>query len=338
MTSIKTVYNNEMNNVNRLIFTLVLACSAVHGEEYTFGDGWQVADSPLIIGGYISSVYIAEKNRRTVDVDDVALLAYGEFDNFDFLVELEATDVYKKETGLYSDESSNTIFHTERLYGDYFFGDNERLRFGKFNSDIGFWNQMPINVLRDTTSSPHLVDDFFPKLTTGAHYESRQTHDTLRRVSVTLQHNNDLDNGYNNFNVDRHYAVACDISDQERLWRFGGGYFRYESLREAFYLLAALKMEKKEWNFLFESIVREDTQERELSYDLYAQGVWHLRSKHDLIVRTEVEKAPITQAHDTSALVGYTYRPLNNVALKGEFEAHKESLLNRCLFSFSVLF
>ncbi|MGZ5208941.1 MAG: hypothetical protein ACXWB0_07970, partial [Sulfuricurvum sp.] len=317
---------------------LVLACTVIHAEEYTFGDGWQVADSPLSVGGYASSVYIVEKNKRTLDVDDIALLAYGEFDDFDFLAELEATDVYKKETGLYRYESGNTVFHAERLYGDYFFGDSERLRFGKFNSDIGFWNQMPINVLRDTTSSPHLVDDFFPKLTTGAHCESRQTYDFLRRVSVTLQHNNDLDNGYNNFNIDRHYAVAWDIAEQKRLWRFGGGYFRYESLHEAFYLLAALKMEHKEWNFLFESILRSERNEEKLSYDAYAQGVWHFKAKHDLVFRTEVEKAPLTQIHDGSALVGYTYRPLSNVALKGEFEAHQESLLNRLLFSLSVLF
>lgn len=327
-----------MNTINRLICTVILACTVIHAEEYTFGDGWQVADSPLIIGGYVSSVYVAEKNKRILDIDDIALLAYGEFDNFDFLAEFEAADVYKKETGFYRDESSSTAFHTERLYGDYYFGDNKRLRFGKFNSDIGFWNQMPINVLRDTTSSPHLVSDFFPKLTTGLHYESREKDDFPYRVSVTLQNNNDLDRGYNNFSVDRHYAVACDIGEQERLWRFGGGYFRYESLREAFYLLAALKMEKKEWNFLFESILRQERNEEKLSYDAYAQGVWHFKAKHDLIFRTEVEKAPITQIHDGSALVGYTYRPLSNVALKGEFEAHQESLLNRWLFSLSVLF
>jgi len=327
-----------MNNVTKLILLLMVAGTAVDAEEYTFGDGWQVADSPLMIGGYVSSVYVAEKNSHTIDIDDMALLAYGEFDNFDFLAEFEVADVYKKETGSHPDESSSTTFHAERLYGDYYFGSNERLRFGKFNSDVGFWNQMPINVLRDTTSSPRLTSDFFPKLTTGFHYESRQTPGLDNRVSITVQHNNDLDNGYNNFNIDRHYAVAYDIKDQAKLWRFGGGYFRYKPLHEAFYLLAAVKMDYKEWNFLFESIVREDVEESKMSYDVYAQGVWHFRAKHDLIFRTEVEKAPILQTHDGSALVGYTYRPLNNVALKGEFEVHQESLLNRWLFSLSVLF
>ncbi len=78
--------------------------------------------------------------------------------------------------------------------------------------------------------------------------------------------------------------------------------------------------------------------ENHLSYDIYAQGVWHLIAKHDAIVRAEIEKAPVTQLHNGSIIVGYTYRPFNNVALKGEYDAHQSSNLNRWLFSLSVLF
>jgi NADPH-dependent 2,4-dienoyl-CoA reductase/sulfur reductase-like enzyme len=62
-----------MNTINRLICAVVLACAVIHAEEYTFGDGWQVADSPFIIGGYVSSVYISEKNKRTFDIEDTKM-------------------------------------------------------------------------------------------------------------------------------------------------------------------------------------------------------------------------------------------------------------------------
>jgi len=332
------VYNRVMKKFAKIFLLSVLSCTFLHAEDYTFGDGLQLGNSPIIIGGYISSMYEANKHTRYVDIDDMAVLAYGEYDHFDFLAEFEAADIYKKEVGDRRDESSNATFYIERFFGDYYFSDDKRIRFGKFNSDIGFWNQMPINVLRDTTSSPHLVNDFFPKLSTGINYEVRQVSNTLDRISLTLQNNHDLDINYNNLNVDRHYALACDIVDHETTWRFGGGYFRFEPAQETMYLLGALKVEKQEGDFLLESILRHDVQKDKLSYDIYAQGVWHLITKHDAILRAELEKAPLTQKHDGIMVIGYTYRPLSNIALKGEYEAHQESDLNRWLFSLSVLF
>jgi hypothetical protein len=327
-----------MNRLKHTVLLLGMTARLLHADEYTFGDGFQVADSPLYLGGYLSSTYTSSKNADILDVDDIALLAYGEFDHIDFLAEFEAPDVYHKERGLRRDEHTNTTFHAERLYGDYFFGNNERLRVGKFYSDIGFWNQMPINVLRDTTSSPNLVKDFFPKLTTGLHYESRPCKGVLDRFSVTVQNNKDLDSGYNNFNFDRHYAAAADIRDQDGLWRFGGGYYRYGSAKEALYFLGAYKVETKGWKLLVESVLRRNSDDAWLSYDMYAQGVWHLRSRHDLILRGEIEKSPETKTRDGNLIVGYTYRPLNNVAVKSEYEAHQEASLNRALLSLSVLF
>lgn len=315
-----------------------IVAGLLHADEYTFGDGFQIADTPLYLGGYLSSTYTSTKHADIIDIDDIALLAYGEFDHFDFLAEFEAPDVYHKERGIQRDESTNTTFHAERLYGDYFFGTNERLRLGKFNSDIGFWNQMPINVLRDTTSSPNLVKDFFPKLTTGLHYESRLPSGVIDRVSVTVQNNKDLDSGYNNFNFDRHYGAAADIRHNDGLWRFGGGYYRYGSAKEALYCLGAYKLERKGWKLLIESVLRRNGDDARIFYDIYAQGVWHIRSRHDLIVRTEAEKIPDSTTRDGNLIIGYTYRPFSNMALKSEYEAHQNSALNRAFLSLSVLF
>ncbi|MDD5053107.1 MAG: hypothetical protein PHO27_10290 [Sulfuricurvum sp.] len=327
-----------MHKFKVVIFILLSSFTLANAEDYVFGDGLQIADSPITLGGYISSIYTINKNERHLNIDDAALLVYGEYDHYDFLAEFEVADVYKKDTGIYRDEGSSTKINTERLYGDYFFGNNERLRFGKFTSDIGFWNQLPINVLRDTTSSPRLVTEFFPKLTTGINYEVRPASSIIHRVSITIQNNHDIDTDYNNFTLDRNYAIACDIKNDNALWRFGTGYFRYAPMYEAMYLFGALKVEQKQWDFLLESILREDKHDNKYSYDAYAQGVWHVIPKHDAILRAEIEKTPLTRMQNNSLLVGYTYRPLSNVALKVDYEAHNETLLNRWLFSFSVLF
>lgn len=327
-----------MNPFLKIIYILTFGWLTLHAEDYTFGEGWQIADTPVIVGGYFSSEYGVGRDSRYYGIDDIAVMTYGEFERFGFLAEFEASDFYAKETGLYPHESSNTTFRIERLYGDYHFDDDRRIRIGKFNSDVGFWNQMPINVLRETTSSPSLVKDFFPKLTSGVHYEVQKTGNGLKRMSMTLQHNDDIDADYNNFNVDRHYAVGFDLGTEKSLWRFGGGYFRYVDIREAVYALGAYRGEYKQWNFLLESVLRREMEEGGLSYDVYAQGAWHFQPKHALIFRAEVEKEPLTEIHDKSALFGYTYRPLPNVALKGEYQTHEENRLDLWVFSFSLLF
>lgn len=321
-----------------IILFLLIHSEVINAEGYEFGTGWQVAESPITVGGYISTVVESNKHSRFATIDDAALLLYGEYDRFNFMAEFEVNDLYQKELIHDHHERTDTSFHTERLYGDYFYGNNERVRLGKFNSDIGFWNQVPINVLRDTTSSPRLVNDFFPKLTTGIQYESSQSNSFTNRISLTLQTTHGLDIVYNNMDIDRHYGFTCDVGDQRALLRFGGGYFRYEPVREAFYITTSFKLTQKEWDLLIESALRHEEKEEDFFYDVYAQGVWHFQPKNDFILRTEIEKVPLSGVRDNSVTVGYTYRPYHNVALKGEFEGHHDSMLNRVLFSLSVLF
>jgi hypothetical protein len=324
-------------NLLRFFILYAVFGLASHADDYRFGEGFSIADSSLVVGGYFSSEYLIQNGSRTFDVDDVAVMAYGEIDRFAYLIELEASDFYLKETGNRTDEQSNRSFHIERMYGDYFFDGDERLRIGKFNSDIGFWNQMPINVLRDTTSSPVLEKEYFPNLTTGIHYESRRIDGDVKRVSITVQNNRDLDSDYNNFDIDRHYAAALDVGDDDALWRFSGGYFRYVTGREAVFATASFRMNIDDVTLLAETLVRHD-EPVGTTYDGYIQGVWHAWPKHDFILRTEHGKSPVAHVTDSSVTVGYTYRPLNNIALKGEYEAHEEDGLNHWLFSLSAMF
>jgi hypothetical protein len=327
-------YNVAMNRLMFLMMVVVL----VRGDEYVVGEGWQFGDSPIVLGGYLSSMYTHDHNPSLFSVDDVALLGYGEFDHFDFLTELEATNVVQNRPTAFSPNRTNSAFRIERMYGDYYGHEGDRLRWGKFNSDVGFWNQMAINVLRDTTANPRLATDFFPKLTTGIHYEQSNLSPSIARISWTLQHTDDLDNGNNNMNVDRHYAMAMDLPSGENVYRFSGGYFQYDEQKSpVWYATASLKTRVQWWDVLMESVGRYDVRLSQTYYDGYVQGVWHFNGQHSLILRSEVGKSPQV-GHDESALIGYTYRPWKSVALKGEFEGHLVALRNRWLFSLSILF
>lgn len=318
------------------IFIITALLSLLQAEEsnYDFGQGIEIGDSGWIVGGYLSADYIKEHQHRYADIDDVALLAYGEFDRYDFLAELEVADLYHKEIG--GDDKFGKL-HLERLYGDYFPEDNQRIRLGKFNSDIGFWNLNPINVLRDTTSNPNLAEVFFPKLTTGINFEQHDPMEGLHSFSVTLQNNNDIDRDYNNFKIQHHYSAVLDFKNGCWSSRIGGGNFRYDN-HEASYVFGALKYQKDEIDFMTESVLRKEDDKDVYSYDVYAQGVWNYIPRHFVIVRVETGKMPLLNDHDTIGLIGYTYRPRENIALKGEYEAHDENALSRWLFSFSLLF
>jgi hypothetical protein len=147
-----------------------------------------------------------------------------------------------------------------------------------------------------------------------------------------------MDNGNNNMNIDRHYAMAMDVPSEGNLYRFGGGYFQYDEQKSpVWYATASLKTTVQWWEVLMESVVRYDARFSQTYYDGYVQGVWHFDEKESFILRGEVGKSPQLR-HDESAVIGYTYRPWSSVAFKGEFEGHAVAVLNRWLFSCSILF
>lgn len=321
-----------MKHWNIILAFLAHLTICVSADEYFFGDGYQIGESPVSLGGYVSTNYIKEREKHYVNIDEVALLVYGEYDQFAFLGEVESSDFYDNDTN-----DHNPHFHTERFYVDYFIEENQRLRVGQFNSDIGFWMQMPINVLRDTTANPRFTEDFLPKLLTGLNYEYQHPSHQIERLSLSMQISDDMDPKYNNFATHRHYCVAMDMNRDDWLWKFAGGYFKYNQLHHAFYLTGSAKMETKEWTTIVESVIRQENNDK-ISYDIYAQRVWHWIERHHLIMRAEIEKTPVYPIYDHSLTLGYAYRPIKNIALKAEYEVHDDAALTRGLFSFSVLF
>ena len=252
-------------------------------EEYQLGQGYQLGSTPLYLGGYFSARYDINHGDSEFDLDDVAVLVYGSFEKFDFLGEIEASDVTFEKEGKSDYDLSNQDLHLERLYITWALNDNTELYLGKFNSDIGFWNQTPINILHDTTTPPHIMSTLFPKLTSGIGY-IYQINENLT-ISLSMQQNEDLDEEYNNLFVKEHYSISLKDTKESYTWGVGGGYFKERNKHTSTYATIGIQKEFVKLTLLGELYHRQTEDAPSVPYDLYLQGTWHIKDKHDLIIR-----------------------------------------------------
>jgi len=305
-------------------------------DEYQFGHGYQISNTPLYLGGYTSARYDINKEKNRFDLDDVAILLYGSFDKFDFLGEIEASDVGFEKNGKNDYDLVNTSFHLERLFISAPIDDNTMLYAGKFNTDIGFWNQTPINVLHDTTTPPHIMSNLFPKLITGIGYINNI--DDSFTLSASLQHNHDFDDEYNNLFVKQHYTLSLKSSQESYTWGVGAGYFKEVNSKHSTYATVGIEKEFDEWTLLSEYYFRHSDDAPSVNYDFYLQSTWHIVNNHDIVLRAEAYDDEIEHTNDKVGLIGYTYRPYPFMALKTEYELHSINRLSHLVFSFSVIF
>jgi hypothetical protein len=310
--------------------------------KYVLGEGLQIASLPLYIGGYFSTDYRYSDDFKRYRLDDIAGLMYGDYNKFSYMAEFEFKELYiVTRTNNTTIKKTNTTLHTERLYVDYNYDENFRLRVGKYNSPIGYWNLLPINVLRDTTSSPKSTYILFPKFTTGLYGSYTLFNDSEFGIDVMLQNNNDLDPHYNNYDLDDHYGVGFRFAKNNLSLKLNIGAFddnRDITTKELYYILTSLKYEEEKYTIMGEIGSQRSDKTFTTKYAGYLQGVYYYNIHHSAILRLESYNNERKSEQDNIAIVGYTYRPLYPVALKTEYQLHKKSKKNQILFSFSVLF
>ncbi|NPA81351.1 MAG: hypothetical protein GXO31_01955, partial [Epsilonproteobacteria bacterium] len=246
------------------------------------------------------------------------------------------SDSYKKVIGEEHFEETHKKIHIERLYITYYFENDDMLNIGKFNSEIGFWNTIPINILRPTTSSPHLVTNMFPKFTTGLSYKKNINGTYLQDLIFTFQNNEDIGKSYNNFPLKKHYSLGFDFENSYFQLRCGGGYFKYEKDNKNKYYFAAIKQEGIKFDWQAEWALRINDENIYL-HDFYLQNIWHTLQKFDTVFRVEKYKDDILYFKEWNFTVGGIYKPLPNIVIKGEYERHTVTN-NRFAFSFSMMF
>ena len=237
----------------------------------------------------------------------------------------------------------DTSLHVERLYGDYTFNENYMLRFGKYNSPIGFWNLTPINILRDTTSNPYSTLILFPKFTTGLLGKYLNYQYNIWQIDVMGQYNSDLDDDtYNNYNTDEHFGVGVTYIKNDLNLKFNVGTFRNllpnAIPQHRYYALVSLLYEKEKYKIIGEFGSQRSKKSFVTQYAGYLQGSYSFAEQHSAIVRFESYKSIELSKKDNIAIFAYTYRPLYPIALKAEYQLHSVHNENQALFSFSMMF
>lgn len=308
--------------------------------DYTLGEGLKVDSLPLYIGGYFSVDYRNKETENRYRIDDIAILAYGNYNKFSYMVELEFKEFYTLiKSGGSKTTHKNTSLHAERLYLDYISSENYMLRGGKYNSPIGFWNLLPINVLRDTTSNPKSTEMLFPKFTTGALLRYTSYGENDLQVDFILQHNNDLDPNYNNYEINEHYAFGVTYTSNELSVKLNAGTFDNFSnnvSQQLYYALASVQYEIENYKITSELGSQRSKNEFITKYAGYIQGVYRFTPKHAAILR--LESYSNNGIKNNMSIFGYTYRPLYPVAIKTEYKIDSLNAEEQFLFSLSVLF
>lgn len=328
--------------------TLLLALSIFGGQiaqaqegTYQLGLGYK-AHEKLTLGGYFSTEFSLGDDLQEFLVDDVALMAYGNLsENFSFLAELESVGFYSYDFETNSSDK-NTKPAIERLYADYKFSDYATVRVGKQITPIGYWNLQPINVLRESTSSPRLSREMFPKFVTGVQVSGYTPLDDSMHYSVYLQNTGDMDSKYVNIAVDQHYGFTLEknLSDT---WSVGGsaGRFREVNNNSTRYFQLNSRVDNGPYTVLLEGIVdyhRPDILPKAKSSSIYTQFEYRFKPRHAVIVRAESFRDDRISLHEKIGVLGYSYRPQFPVSLKVEYQWHANSDNNRLVGSFSVLF
>ncbi|CAA6807170.1 MAG: Unknown protein [uncultured Sulfurovum sp.] len=317
--------------MKRVVLWVLLCVSFMFGNE-PIDYGWNIPDTPLYMGGYIDVVY-DENHEEHFIFDDIALLLSGNSERFDFLSEVEVSHLSLDGT---SDGSSDLRINLERLQVAYTLNNAGQVTVGRFNSDMGYWNQAPINILQDTTTYPHIIRHVFPKATTGLMYQARS--DDRHSYSMMLQHNQDIGLKDESIVADRHFALNYQREHEAFSLRVGGGFYRETDGVESSYLGTGIDYELSDFSILAEFFTHKSEAGESIPYSAYVQPIWYYSQRQNFVLRLERYKDELLKANEGIVLFGYTYRPRSNMALKAEYIHHTQEPLNRFVYSFSVMF
>jgi hypothetical protein len=314
-----------------VIFTFLVLSSFIHAEvEPSYG--WDVPNSSLNIGGYLDMTY-DDKRDDAFLFNDIAVILSGNQDRFDLLGEIELSHISLDGK---SNGNTDVDINVERLQLTYALSDTQNIRVGRFNSDIGYWNQAPITILQDTTTKPHIVTNLFPKATTGVLYKKYINENNS--FSLTFQHNKDIAHQDESIEVDRHKAFAYHGEKDDFSWRLSLGAYRDSNHIEAKYLGIGSMYDGEDFLVQAELFTQDSDKTNKKPFSGYIQPTWHVNDKQDAVFRFESYDDNALDVNEDVYLFGYVYRPSRNMALKAEYIHHTELPLNRVVYSLSVLF
>ena len=321
----------------------VIIADSLQADPYTLGDGWQLGNSPYYVGGYFSVDYWHdEQGNSGFGLYDAAVMLYGSEGAWSVMSEVELSDPYVRRFGEEAYSESDLTLHAERVYAHYESSEYWNATIGKFNTPVGYWNLMPINVLRDTTSSPLVVSRIFPRFTTGGDLyitAGSPEFNFLVQVTPDIDTVFNGDNIYNNFDIDKQIGAGMELADGGWSYRVNAGAYEERRVSQSWgYLYGATEFRSEAFHLMAETGYRQNKENTQSAFGAYVQGTQTIALRHFAVLRLEYMNEYIPQSEDSIAIIGYTYRPVFPVALKGEYQFHSLHSENEVLLSFSMLF
>jgi len=313
-----------------LLFLLLISTSIFAQEEKSYG--WNISNTSLNVGGYLDMTY-DEKCADKFLFNDIAMIVSGRKNRFDLLAEIEFSHISLDGK---SNQNSDVDINVERLQLSYMLNDKQMFQIGRFNSDIGYWNQAPIPILQDTTTKPYMVGKLFPQATTGLFF--RQNINENNSFSLTYQNNDDLAHQDNSVELKKHSALAYLGAYQDASWRLFLGKYLDTLNRDFNYYGFGADYDVDDFTLQGEFVFQKSKANNKKPYSAYVQSTWHIEDEQDLVARLEGYDDKLLNIEENIYLLGYVYRPSTNIALKAEYIKHTKLPLNRFVYSLSVLF
>lgn len=321
----------------------IVSAAALEAEGYRLGEGVQLGETPVYLGGYFSLDYWHNlKGTSELQLEGASIMLYGGKEAWSFMVETEFSDVYRRRFGFNSETTSDLTPHAERVYVRYEPSEHFQATVGKFNTPVGYWNLMPINVLRDTTSSPRIVSLIFPRFTTGVDLSVSEgvfSFNVLGQATPDLDTAFNDDEPYNNFDIEK--QVGLGVRTNLSLWSFGvnaGGYEERIEEEKWGYLYASAEYRTEKTHVMAETGYRRNEKNIRSNFGAYIQGTRLIVPRHYAVARLEYTTEFVERSEDSIAVFGYTYRPLYPIAFKGEYQFHSRENEDQLIVSFSMLF
>lgn len=326
-------------------------------KRYTLGEGFRIGDTKLYLGGYISTEYEnAEDEEGKVIFDDLSFFLYGDiWRNTSIFSEIENSNF------LEISDSGNTVskenWQIERLYVDHLYTEALHIRFGKFLTPIGSWNELHADPLTWTVSRPLVTYAAFPEFVTGVQLFGDITKgDEDFSYSVTMQNNESINERTGFRRTHLFYSSRLKwLASPEFEIGVPIAYYTELYLNDRVYL-TGLEFIYKPGDLELRSettISRIDLKEggwsREYGYYLQASHPV-LRDNIFLVVRHEYFRARKDAGKHKALSIGAVYKPVPQMVLKVEHRRASGSVdfvdpdkndienTDQWLASFSILF
>jgi opacity protein-like surface antigen len=306
-------------------------------QGYRLGKGLRLGDSGVWLGGY-ANIEVEDLKRSSwqAQINDLSLFVGWEHGRWRFFTEFELGDALNVGNGR-ALTTHQGYFNLERLYLDFRVGIASNVRFGKFLTPIGRWNQIHAAPLVWTTSSPLIVDGPFAMHTTGGMaYGSVEALGRQWGYSVYGGGRNQLDFKSPDESSDDNYRDPIGFrlfNESPGLYQVGMSYAHYEERNFHRGVKNLLGVDafwtRKRYELSGEFIYRLGAGVKNREFDaqggngnlwgLYVQGVAPLLGDVYAIARYEAFQREGAEAPGHLWLAGLAYRPMPPLVFKAEY-------------------